>query len=252
VYKILANLPFRTNNVHYLPSCHSTNEVAHDLLQADAEEGTIVITDNQMAGKGQGGNQWISPPNLNLTFSLILKPSFLVPNQQFLITIAMSLGIKDALEEVVPGEIKVKWPNDIYFDNKKIAGILIENVLRGNSFDSCIVGIGINVNQTLFEDLILATSIKAIIGRTLDLNKELNNFLAAISAYYNKLKGGDFEILRAEYHSSLLGLNESREFTTIDGKFKGIIRGTDEVGRLLIECDGKVSAFQHKEVQLIL
>jgi len=252
VYKILANLPFRTNYVHYLPSCHSTNEVAHDLLQAEAEEGTIVITDDQLAGKGQGGNQWLSPPHLNLTFSLILRPYFLLPNQQFLITIAISLGIKDALEEVLPGEIKVKWPNDIYFDNKKIAGILIENTLRGNSFDSCIVGIGINVNQTVFEDVIKATSMKAVIGKTLNLNNELNNVLAAISSYYNKLKTGGFEIIRAQYHECLLGLNETRDFSSSKGKLIGRIQGTDEFGRLLVESEGKVCAYQHKELQMIL
>jgi len=94
VYKILANLPFRTNHVHYLPSCHSTNEVARDLLPSGAAEGTLVITDNQVAGKGQMGNTWISSPGQNLTFSLILYPVFLKPNQQFLITVVLSLGIK--------------------------------------------------------------------------------------------------------------------------------------------------------------
>ena len=87
MYKILANLPFKTNHVQYLPSCHSTNEVAQDLLQSDVAEGTIVITDDQFAGKGQAGNEWRSFPGQNLTFSLILRPTFILPKEQFLITI---------------------------------------------------------------------------------------------------------------------------------------------------------------------
>ena len=127
MYKILAKLPFETNHVHYLPSCHSTNEVAQDLLQSGAKEGTIVITDNQIAGKGQRGNVWVSEPNQNLTFSLILHPHFLIPNEQFLITIAVSLALKEVLEEFLPGEVKIKWPNDIYYRGSKLAGLLIEN-----------------------------------------------------------------------------------------------------------------------------
>jgi len=251
VYKILANLPFKTNYVHYLPSCHSTNEVAQDLLQASVLEGTIVITDNQFSGKGQTGNAWESEPDMNLTFSLILRPQFLKPNQQFLITIAISLGIKDALEEVLPGEVKIKWPNDIYFNDKKIAGLLIENVLRGGSFDSCIVGIGVNVNQTHFADEILATSMKAVAKREFALNDQLNAIMTNISSYYFQLADNNVEYLTDQYHRALLGLSEKRNFRTSDGKFAGVIKGTDEFGRLIIERDHELLVFQHKEVKML-
>ena len=207
MYKILAKLRFETNHVHYLPSCHSTNEAAQDLLLTDAPEGTIVITDEQIDGKGQRGNVWISDPYLNLTFSLILHPRFLEPNEQFLITIAVSLAIKETLDEYLPGEAKIKWPNDIYYKNKKIAGLLIENVLRGSSFESCIVGIGLNVNQIAFTDDLRATSMKLEGVEENNLNTVLNSLIEHITKYYFQLSRDNAKGLRDQYHKSLLGLN---------------------------------------------
>ena len=135
MYKILANPSFRTNLAHYLPSCHSTNEIAQNLLQGTVEEGTIVITDHQFEGKGQRGNVWQSEPFANLTFSMILKPDFLKAREQFGLTMSVSLGIKSVLEQYLPGPVQIKWPNDILFRQKKIAGILIENNLRGQELD---------------------------------------------------------------------------------------------------------------------
>ena len=251
MYKILANLPFQTNHVHYLPSCHSTNEVAQDLLQTDVAEGTVVITDDQFAGKGQAGNQWWSFQGKNLTFSLILRPTFLLPNEQFLITVMLSLAIKDALEEILPGEIKIKWPNDIFFNNKKIAGLLIENVLRGNNFDSCVAGIGLNVNQTEFPTDINATSTRLASNQEIDLNLMLNSLMKSISEYYLKLKENKGKMLQASYQQCLLGLGEERRFKAAGDEFDGIIEGTDEFGRLRVSKGSEILVFQHKEVQML-
>lgn len=250
MYKILANLPFQTNHVHYLPSCHSTNEVARDLLQSGVAEGTVVITDDQFAGKGQTGNLWRSFPGQNLTFSLILHPAFLIPNEQFLITVILSLGIKEALEEILPGEVKIKWPNDIFFNNKKIAGLLIENVLRGNNFDSCVAGIGLNVNQTDFPDNINATSVKLVTNQELELNLMLNSLMAGIAAFYFKLQDAR-KSLQKSYQQSMLGLGEKRKFKSGGDEFIGIIQGTDEFGRLQIKKGNEILIFQHKEVQML-
>jgi BirA family biotin operon repressor/biotin-[acetyl-CoA-carboxylase] ligase len=251
VYKILAKLPFETNYVHYLPSCHSTNEVAQDLLQTDALEGTVVITDNQIAGKGQRGNVWISDPYQNLTFSIILRPRFLEPNEQFLITIAVSLALKETLEGYLQGEVKTKWPNDIYYNDKKMAGLLIENVLRGSSFESCIIGIGLNVNQSGFAEDLHATSMKCESGKEFDLNIVLNALRENIANYYFQLKGDDKKHLIEQYRQSLLGLNEKRQFSANEEEFTGIIEGTDAFGRLLIKHGDETLVFQHKEVQML-
>jgi len=251
VYKILANLPFKTNHVEYLPSCHSTNEVAQDLLQSGVAEGTIVITDDQFAGKGQAGNEWRSFPGQNLTFSLILRPTFILPKEQFLITVVLSLGIKEALEEILPGEVKIKWPNDIFFNNRKIAGLLIENVLRGNHYDSCIAGIGLNVNQTEFTKEIRAASAKIATGQSLDLNLMLNSLMKSISDYYIKLQTETHNLLVDRYHQSMLGLGEDRKFRAEGGEFEGVIEGTDEFGRLQVRKGNKLLVFQHKEIKML-
>lgn len=251
MYKILAKLPFETNTVHYLPSCHSTNEVAQNLLQSDVKEGTIVITDEQIAGKGQRGNEWLSAPGQNLTFSLILRPRFLMPNEQFFITIAISLALKEILEEYLPGQVEIKWPNDIYYKEKKMVGLLIENVLRGSTFESCIVGIGLNVNQTVFPAGLRATSIREGTGSALDLNFVFNKLVEGVAAYYFQLKEDGRELLRDNYHQALLGLAEERRFVANNEEFIGVIEGTDAFGRLLIKQGEDIRVFQHKEVEML-
>lgn len=251
MYKILAKLPFSSNNLHYLPSCHSTNESAQQLLQSDAKEGTVVITDDQTSGKGLAGNEWQTFPGQNLTFSLILNPSFLLPREQFFLTIAVSLGIKELLDNLLPGDIKIKWPNDIYFNNRKMAGLLIENTIRGNTIESCVVGIGLNVNQVKFPMEYNATSISFETGIKYDLNEQLNIILSNIGFYYLKLKNQERELLRERYHASLLGINESLMFKDAQGKFKGEIIGTDEYGRLMIKKNGLYQNYQRKEIEML-
>ena len=173
-----------------------------------------------------------------------------MPKEQFFITIILSLAIKEALEEILPGEIKIKWPNDIFFNNEKIAGLLIENVLRGNSYDSCIAGIGLNVNQTEFLDDIKATSMKLATHKELELNIILNSLMKSISSFYLKLQT-DRKSLKERYHQSMLGLGERRKFKAAGGEFDGIIEGTDEFGRLLIKKGNEVLVFQHKQVQML-
>jgi len=113
VYKIPANLGFASNLVHYLPSCHSTNPIAADLLKSGAQEGSVIIADNQTNGVGQRGNEWDSEPFKNLTFSLVLKPGFLAINHQFFLTQIVSISMVNVLQQHVTSLVKIKWPNDI-------------------------------------------------------------------------------------------------------------------------------------------
>ena len=127
-----------------LPSCHSTNDVASDLLaEGNIAEGTVIITDHQTKGKGQRGNSWESEPGKNLTCSLILKPKFLPVQKQFELTVVSSLAIVHTLRDLGLPNAQVKWPNDIYYGNAKIAGILIENTVRANHLEYAVVGIGL-------------------------------------------------------------------------------------------------------------
>ena len=159
--------------------------------------------------------------------------------------------MKDALDNILPGEIKIKWPNDIYYESSKMAGLLIENSIRGQTIESSVVGIGLNVNQGDFSREYNATSISRVTGIKFNLNEILNILLAGIGFYYLKIKNQNKEDLREKYHSSLLGINETKSFKDAAGQFEGKILGTDEYGRLIISKDNKECLYQHKQVQML-
>ena len=139
MYKILAKTVFVGKKIIFLPSCHSTNEVTSSFLEnGGLPEGTIVVTNKQTAGRGQRGNTWESEPEKNLTFSTIFKPDFVSLAHQFQLNIVVSLGILDALNTIKEG-FQVKWPNDIYYGNKKICGILIQNSIVGKKITSTLL-----------------------------------------------------------------------------------------------------------------
>lgn len=151
-----------------LPSVASTNSA----IPADAPHGHAVMALAQTAGRGQRGNHWEAEPGMNVTLSLLLRPAGLPINQQFLISEAVALGVADVLRDLMPGrkDIAIKWPNDIYVGDKKIAGILIENSLLGADIRSCVVGLGLNVNQGLFRsDAPNPVSLYQLTGRLHDV-----------------------------------------------------------------------------------
>ena len=143
------NRLFIGNNIISLEEVDSTNRYLKDYLLKDNNtiEGLVVVATNQHSGRGQKGNTWQSEQGKNLTFSIFIKPNIQV-QAQFLISKAISLGIVDFLNDVGLSELKIKWPNDIFCKDKKIARILIENTLKGNNVSNSIIGIGLNVNQT--------------------------------------------------------------------------------------------------------
>ncbi len=249
MYKIPANFGFTSNYIHYLPSCHSTNEVATNLLANGAEEGTVIITDNQTNGKGQRGNFWESDPFFNLTFSLILKPNFLPVQNQFQLIQVISISIVEAIQGLVSKTVKVKWPNDIYVGDKKIGGILIQNTVKGKRIESSVIGMGLNINQTIFQTP-NATSIKALMCNQMDLNDVLNGVLKSIAENYLRLKNGEQKAIGVEYYNLLLGLNETRNFKA-EESFSGKIIGVDAQGRLLIETGRGIRCFQNQEVKFV-
>ena len=247
MYKILANLGFKSNTVHYLPSCHSTNEIAANLLAQGVKEGEIIITDEQTAGKGQRGNFWESDPFLNLTFSLILKPDFLPLANQFRLTQAISVSLASIIQAQIPNIVKIKWPNDIYVDDKKIAGILIQNTLKGKEIENSIIGIGLNVNQIDFSTS-NASSLKIFGKKKIILNDLLNDLLREIFENYNDLKKGNHRNVTSAYKKLLYKINVE-EYFVAENKFKGAILGTDPLGRMQIKTDVGVRSFQNKEVR---
>ncbi len=234
----------------------STNLEAERLFQQQKlTEGTVLFAHEQFAGRGQMGNQWLAQAGMNLTFSLILTPKFLpFPEEHFLLNEVIVLGIKDTLEEMNVKNVKVKWPNDVMVDNKKIAGILIQNTISGKRIKHSIVGIGLNVNQDEFpEGADKATSLRRVLEKEFDLGKMLNLLCQRIEYYYLKLKRGDIQFLEEEYHNSLYKIGKQSLYERMDGsKFLGKIKGVKRMGFLQVENEKQeTESFQFKEIKFL-
>lgn len=251
MYKIYPKTLFIGQIIKYLPSCQSTNDEASDMIvRADPAEGTIVVTDNQTAGRGQRGNHWEAQPNQNLTCSLILKPTFLLATEQFWLNMAVSVGLTDALLPLIGDTIRIKWPNDIYAGDRKLGGILIENTLHSYSLAWSVVGMGLNVNQTEFA-YSTATSIQQLtpLPNGYDLPGLLRQICERTEQRYLQLRAGQREGLKTDYLNLLYRYEQEHPFQTDDGHtFPGTIVGVDMSGRLAIDEAGQIRYFGFKEI----
>jgi BirA family biotin operon repressor/biotin-[acetyl-CoA-carboxylase] ligase len=251
MHKILANTIFLGKDIIGLSKCHSTNEVAFRKFKAnEVKEGSIIITEKQTKGRGQRGNSWISEPGMNLTFSLILTPSFLDPSEQFGLNMTISLGIREALSEYVTG-IKVKWPNDIvHEENGKLGGILIENSLSNKGIELSVVGVGINVNQIHFTFPNTA-SVSQLAGSPMDKEELFRRIITGIEKYYLLLKKGHDKNIKEMYQSHLYRYGELSNYN--DGKdFLGEIVGISDQGKLIIKKENKsLHQYAFKEVKFV-
>ena len=236
-----------------LPSCQSTNAVASDLLsENNTVEGTVIITENQTAGRGQRGNEWESQPGKNLTLSIILKPGFLPISQQFDLTVISSLALTNTLADIGMPNALIKWPNDIYYNGSKIAGILIENTVRSNRLEWAILGIGLNVNQDKFKTA-GATSVKLELKKEVDLERVLHHLLRRLKEYYGFLKSAGYQDLRTMYMKRLMWLHEQRTFQNrvLNTTFSGVIQKVSDEGKLMVAIDNQLKAFDFKEVTFL-
>lgn len=250
MYKIHTNTEFIGKNIIYLPKCHSTNDIASDLMKKDnLSEGSVIITDQQLSGRGQRGNEWLTEAGQNLTFSTVLKPDFLDIAHNFYLNIFVSLAIRDYLGSILGNGVKIKWPNDIYYQNSKICGILIENFLKGHFISQTIVGIGLNVNQNYFP-ISNATSLYQITHQVFDLNHTLSNLLEYLEKRYLQLKLDQLVQLQNDYYKFFYWMSEKHVFKS-DREFVGIIKGIDESGRLLIETGKQEKTFDLKEITFV-
>ena len=236
-----------------LKSIDSTNLYALRLIEEKkCFEGTLVSAIEQNSGKGQRGNHWISNPGENITASIIFFPSFLSAMQQFNLNKAIAVGVKDFISDFCSEDIKIKWPNDILVGNKKVAGILIENILRGNSISRAVVGIGININQTNFTDLPSASSIKLSTGIDYDITNCIESLCKHIEKRYLQLKSGS-SMINEEYLKNLYQLNKWCIYEVENKLIKARIKGVSEFGRLIVEYeDGNFKEFDLKELKFVL
>ncbi len=237
-----------------LNAIDSTNSF---LRQLSAEEGiedyTVVSAELQTNGRGQMGTKWSTQESKNLTFSVYKDVSFLKVEQSFYISIVVCLSIFKVLEKHLIKNLTIKWPNDILSDNKKLAGILIENVIKINQLQDSIIGIGLNVNQTEFKDLPKASSLRLVGGKVFDLEEILQEIIRQIKIYFILLENGQMDHLKSEYESYLFRKGKPSSFRDIDGKlFAGIILGISNSGNLKIQVeDAIVKEFNLKEISLL-
>jgi BirA family biotin operon repressor/biotin-[acetyl-CoA-carboxylase] ligase len=245
---------FVGQNLVSLKEVDSTNTFLKNILSNSkpVPDGTVIMAETQYAGRGQRENTWHAEPGKNLTFSLLLKPGFLSAQQQFDLTRAVSLGVYDALYPLLRDSLKIKWPNDIYYGDKKLGGMLIENILHGSQIKSAIIGIGLNVNQENFPDnAVNATSIKNILQRDYELKNILAEICNNIEAYYLHLKAGRFEHVRDIYLSRLYWLNEQRQFKSNGQVFDGVIKNVKDNGLLVIDQNGGEQVYNLKEIEFL-
>ena len=240
-------------NIIVFNELDSTNNYANQLVKEKAAQGTVVLAHYQESGRGQVGNFWESERDKNLLFSVILYPGFLEAGKQFYISKAVSLALSDLLKEQL-NDVKIKWPNDIYVGEKKIAGILIENTVKGVTLDSSIVGVGLNVNQErFFSDARNPVSMKQLLKKDFDIQDILDAFLQKLENYIEVLREGRLEKVDAEYFRSLFR-NEGFHTYRKDGKeFSARIAGIGSFGQLQLgEPDGNVTEYMFKEVEFVV
>jgi len=216
-------------------------------------EGTVIMADNQYAGRGQQQNTWHAEPGLNLTISILLKPSFLSINRQFMLNIAVSNGISKVLKGMVKSGITVKWPNDLYHYDRKIGGVLIENSISGTVIKSSIVGIGLNVNQKRFDPFQVKTaaSLSEILQEDVNLLSLLGEICAHIEAQYLKLKANNDVSLHEDYIASLYKFGQPSFYRQNGETFEGRIVDVTAQGLMVIDVNGVNREYNFKEIEFL-
>lgn len=253
----------------------STNDWAADLLanptfegskgaaKTRPPEGTVVRAANQTAGRGQLGSQWHSAPDANLLLSIILYPTWLEAQAQFYLSMAVALALHETLTAMAPpaapGAYRltptIKWPNDVYIEDKKVAGILIQNALTGAQLQSSIVGIGLNVNQKQFSpDLPNPGSLALAYGEAFDLDALAERLFECLERWYLQLKAGHRAAILAAYEEKLWRRGQASRFErTADGSvFEGMIWGVSEQGMLRVETEARVEVFDLKGLRVVI
>ena len=237
-----------------LNAIDSTNSYLRKLsAEETVDDYTTVIAKKQTQGRGQMGTVWSSQASKNLTFSVFKDVSQLHLEHPFYISIITSLALLKTLQFFSISRLSVKWPNDILSEDKKICGILIENVIKQNNINASVIGIGLNVNQTKFENLPKASSLKMISGKVFDLDEVVHVILKNLKYYFLLLKKGQYDVLKEDYEAYLFRKNKPSTFKDKEGAvFSGFIEGISESGNLqvLLE-DDIIKEFDLKAITLL-
>lgn len=230
----------------------STNKFLKELGKTE-EPITIVVADYQTAGKGQGTNTWESERGKNLLFSILVHPTTIPIERQYILSEAAALSYKAVLDSYTTG-ISVKWPNDIYWQDRKISGTLIETALSKGVIKDFIIGTGINVNQQEFRsDAPNPVSLCQIIGREVPLEEVMNKVVDAFKRYYQMVIDVAYDTISQRYHASLYRKEGLFPYRDKDGEFMAAIDHVEDDGHLVLkDSDGNLRAYAFKEVHFII
>lgn len=251
MHKYFAKPLFLGKKIEFLTECHSTNdELLSRVRKYDEREGFILYTDHQTKGKGQRGNAWLSEPGQNLLFSILLRPKTLQVGHSHYLNLIAGLAVCHTLDQRFGLNTELKWPNDVYVGDRKIAGILVETVLAGHMVDDAVVGIGLNVNQSHFA-LPSATSLMMEIGAKVDREKLLEGIVSGLEAQYIFLKSQSYEKIKSAYYQKMRWRGELHHFRDQNGLFEGEIIGIDETGRLLVKTLKVLKRYDVKEIEFL-
>lgn len=237
-----------------LNAIDSTNDFLKKMSQnQQLENFTVVLAETQNKGKGQQGEKWLSEPGKNLITSILISNTISDIRGVFLLNISVALSIINTLETLKIPSLYIKWPNDIMSENKKIAGILIENLIKEKGKIESIVGIGLNLNQTNFEDLTKASSLKNITDKEFDIEDILNKIITELKLNIEKIHLNQESYLWESYHKWLYKKGTPMAFENEQrGRFMGIIQGVSKDGKLeLMHEDDSVKQYGIKEIKML-
>ena len=239
-------------NFKFYDVVNSTNDTAKELISCKSNiNGTVIQANHQLKGRGRQNHVWESNPGENLLFSIIITPTSIPPSRQFLINELVSTTLRDFLQIHIPHTtVKIKWPNDIYIANKKIAGILIEHIITGNSITYSIIGIGININQIEFHpSLPNPTSLKNETGRHHDVKKLCTDYSRNFLNVFESFTSEKEAALTETYTQHLFQLHEKHDYLIDGQKTTATITGIDACGCLVMKMeDGTARAFELNDI----
>lgn len=247
-------MPQNLENSIFVPETISTNLLLREVLQTNSlPEFFTVHTDYQTAGRGQKGNSWEAANAENLLFSVVLYPHFILIEKQFILSQIVSLAIKDTLEQFI-GEVTIKWPNDIYWQNEKICGILIENALSSQGIDYTIVGIGINVNQRKFEsNAPNPISMHQISGINYNREEILGIFLTKLQQLYREIQAHGTATLVNRYKQALYHGQGLHSYQDSESVFEAFIEDITDTGYLVLRnTNNTLLSYAFKEVKFLI
>ncbi len=237
--------------IHLFEELASTNDEARDPRYGHGE---VILAERQTAGRGQRGHTWSSTAGENLTGSVVWEPRFLPVGEQFILSQCVALALCDLMADYGI-EARIKWTNDLYIGDRKVAGILIEHTLGGAHLARTIIGIGLNVNQLAFDpELPNPDSMRRILGRPLDRREVLERLCRRLAGRYAQLERGEWELLRAEYLRRMYRLGEEHLWRHPDGRIeRATLRGVQPTGELLLEGpDGRITGYLFRQIEFVI